>query len=189
MPSEIENEQTPPVDESGEQTEAQTPTEPELSEEDQLRQQCEELQDKNLRLAAELRNTRQRGEREKTEALRYAESDFARELLIVLDDFERTMSSAEATTDVKALADGVRIIYEHFQKVLRSREIEPIEAVGKPFDPTYHEAMLQQPSGEHASGVVMQELARGYKMHGRVIRPTRVIVSSGPSAAAEESEE
>jgi molecular chaperone GrpE len=142
-------------------------------------QEIARLRDENLRLMAELRNLRQRAEREKEEALRYAEADFARELLIVLDDLERTQQSVKNTEDVQAVAEGVRIVYEHFLKVLRGREIEPIKALGRPFDPELHEAMMQQPSEEHPEKTVTQELARGYKMHGRVIRPAKVVVSSG----------
>ncbi len=149
-------------------------------------QEIERLRDENLRLVAELRNLRQRAQREKEEALKYAEADFARELLIVLDDLERTQESARNAEDVQAVTEGVRIVYEHFLKVLRGREIEPIEALGQPFDPERHEAMMQQPSKEHAEKTVMRELARGYKMHGRVIRPARVVVSSGPPAPPEQ---
>jgi molecular chaperone GrpE len=143
-------------------------------------QEIERLHDENLRLMAELRNVRQRAQREKQEALKYAEADFARELLVVLDDLERTRESTKTAADVQAVGEGVRIIYEHFLKVLRGREIEPIEALGQPFDPELHEAMMQQPSEEYPAKTVIQELARGYKMHGRVIRPSKVIVSSGP---------
>jgi len=138
-----------------------------------------ELEDKNLRLMAELRNVNQRAQRERQEALRYAEADFARDLLVILDDLERTTESAQAAKDVAAVAEGVRIVHEHFLKVLGDHGITPIEATDQPFDPHLHEALMQQPSEDHPSGTVMQELARGYKMHDRVIRSTKVIVSSG----------
>lgn len=150
-----------------------------------LRREVEELRDKNLRQVAETQNLQKRFQREKLEALRYAESEFARELLVVLDDFERIQESVKTANDVKSVVDGVRIVHENFLKVLRQHEIEPIDALGKSFDPTYHEAMLQQPSDEHAAGVVMEEMARGYTMHQRVLRPSRVVVSSGPADTAE----
>jgi len=80
-------------------------------------------------------------------------------------------------------------VLEHFFKVLRSRGIAPIEALGRPFDPHLHEAILQQPSQEYPAGVVMQEIATGYTMHDRVLRPARVVVSAGPGPAAANSEE
>lgn len=150
-----------------------------------VRREVEELREKNLRLLAEQRNQQQRAERERAQALKYAEGDFARELLVVLDDLERTRESVEEAADVQAVADGVRIIYEHFLKVLKGHHIEPIEALGQPFDPDLHAAMLQQPSDEHPAGTVMEELTRGYKMHDRVLRHSRVVVSSGPAEAAD----
>ena len=153
-----------------------------------VEQQIAKLRDENLRLMAELRNLGQRAQREKQEALRYAEADFAKELLVVLDDLERTLESAKTTGDVASLAEGVRIVYEHFLKVLRGRQIEPIEALGKPFDPHWHEAMMQQPSEEHPAGTVTNELTHGYRMHDRVIRPAKVVVSGGPPTQATERE-
>jgi molecular chaperone GrpE len=117
--------------------------------------------------------------------LKYAESDLAKDLLVVLDDLERTLESVKSAEDVQPVAEGVRIVYEHFLKVLRGRQIEPIEALGQPFDPQWHEAMMQQSSDEHPAGTVIQEVARGYKMHGRAIRPAKVVVSSGPAAPPE----
>ena len=154
-----------------------------------LRREVEELRDKNLRVIAEAHNQQKRAQREKQESLRYAEADFGRDLLVVLDDLERTLSAAGKATDVQTVIDGVRIVYDHFLKVLAQHHIQPIEAAGQRFDPSYHEAMLQQPSDEHAAGMVVQELARGYQMHERVIRPSRVIVSSGPGPASDEKSE
>jgi molecular chaperone GrpE len=154
-----------------------------------LRNEVGELREKNLRLLADARNSQQRAQRDKDEALKYAEGEFARELLVVIDDLERTLDSAKTAEDVEAVADGVRIIYEHFLKVLRSRGIEPIEAEGQPFDPSFHEALMQQPSEEYPAGTVMQELARGYRMHDRVIRASRVVVSGGPARATGPGEE
>ena len=139
------------------------------------------LKDRNLRLMAEAQNASKRAARERDEAVRFAEFGFARELLVVIDDCERTLESAKDKPGAQALAEGVRIIYEHFVKVLAQRGIKQIEAVGKPFDPAVHEALLQQPSKEQAAGTVMQELARGYTMYERTLRPARVIVSTGPA--------
>ncbi|MCK4340897.1 MAG: nucleotide exchange factor GrpE [Phycisphaerae bacterium] len=153
-----------------------------------LRREVEELREKNLRIIAESQNLQKRAQREQQEAVRFAEAEFVRELLVVLDDFERTQESAKSAADVQSVADGVRIVYEHFLKVLNQHGIKPIEAVGRPFDPTYHAAMMQQPSDEHPAGTVMQEMARGYTMHERVLRPSRVIVSGDPAREQSEAE-
>ncbi len=147
-----------------------------------LRKEIAELQQQNLRLIAEMQNQQRRVRQEKEDALRFAESGFARDLLNVLDDLERTQESAPTATDIKTVAEGVRITYEQFLKVLKSRGIEPIAARGAAFDPSVHEALLQQPSADTPAGVVLQEVARGWKMHERVLRPSRVIISSGPPA-------
>jgi len=155
---------------------------PETDEPAALRREVAELRDKNLRLLADAQNLHKRTQREKDEALRYAEGDFARELLVVLDDLERTRASAQAGADAQALAEGVRIVYEHFLKILQDRGITPIEAVGRPFNPDFHEALLQRPHPTHPAGTVIEEAARGWRMRERVLRPSRVIVSAGPDA-------
>ncbi len=152
----------------------------------QAERERDELKAQNLRLIAEGRNQAARFQREKTEALRYAEADFARDLLVILDDLERTLESAKSGADAAALIDGVRIVHEHFLKVLKDRHVEPIEAVGAEFDPTYHEALMKQASDDVPAGRIIQEVARGYQMHERVLRPSRVIVSGGPAPAEDE---
>lgn len=150
---------------------------------DEVQREVEALRDKNLRLLADMRNMQQRAQREREEALKYAEADFARELLVVLDDLDRAMQAPLQSDEAAKLREGVRIAQEHFVKVLRARGIEPLNTVGAAFDPGLHEALLQQPSDTVPAGTVIQEVARGYRMHSRVIRPARVIVSSGPPSA------
>lgn len=151
-----------------------------------LERERDALQEENLRLIAEGRNQAARFSRERQDALKYANGDFARDLLTVLDDLERTQKSVESATDIKSVTDGVRIVYQHFLKVLEERGIEPIEAVGQEFDPSLHQALLKQASDEHAEGIVIEEAARGYKMHDRVLRPSRVVVSSGPAETGDD---
>jgi molecular chaperone GrpE len=145
-----------------------------------LRRENAELRDKLLRLTAELQNQLKRAQRAQQESQRFAEAELARDLLVVLDDVERAQDAARNIPDAQPVAEGVRIMAEHFQKVLRDHQIVPIDAVGRPFDPVFHEALMQQASNEQPAGVVLQELARGYRMHERVLRHSRVIVSSGP---------
>lgn len=153
-----------------------------------LRKELDDLRGKHLRLQAELQNQQKRAQREQFEAVRFAEATLARELLVVLDDLERTQEAARTANNTQAVADGVRIVYEHFVKILRDHRIAPIEAVGKPFDPSFHEAIMQQPSADHPAGTIIQEIARGYTMHERVLRHSRVIVSSGPPAEEKDKE-
>ncbi len=166
---------------------AATPSKPETgaAELEALRREVEQLRERNLRLLADMRNLQQRAERERAASQQYAEAQLARELLVVLDDLERARQCAAAAEKPETVAEGMRIVHEHFLKVLKSRRIEPIAALGQPFDPQYHEALLHQPSDTYPAGIVSQELARGYTMHQRVLRPARVVVSSGPPLAAQ----
>lgn len=143
----------------------------------QLRREAQELRDKNLRIVAEMQNQQRRAQREKDEALKYAESSFAKELLVVLDGLERARDAAVQSGSAGPVVDGVRIVYEQFLKILADHGIQPVDATGHPFSPDVHEAVMQQPSAEHAPGTVVQQLARGYQMHGRVLRTAKVIVS------------
>ncbi len=149
-----------------------------------LRKEVAELRDKHLRSLAEAQNLHKRAQREKQEAIRFAEGELVRELLVVLDDLERTLASAKSGADAAALTEGVRIVYEHFVKVLAAHGVAALEATGKPFDPAFHEALMQQPHDTVPAGAVIQEATRGYRMHERVLRPSRVIVSAGPAAGA-----
>lgn len=154
---------------------------PAPDEAESLRRQVAELTDKNLRLVAEMQNMQRRAAREREESLRFAEAEFARELLLVMDDLERTREAVKAGHDAAAIADGVRIVFEHFDKVLRSRGIVPIEAAGKPFNADEHEALLQEASADVPAGSVLREIHRGYRMRDRVLRTARVVVSKGNS--------
>lgn len=142
-----------------------------------LKREVDELRERNLRLTAEMRNQLARLQREKEESLRYAESAFAKELLGVLDNLERAVDATASASDPQTVAAGVKIVHEQFLKVLADHGIESILAEGRPFNPDVHEAVMQQPSADVLPGTVLQQLARGYQMHGRVLRPARVIVS------------
>lgn len=145
----------------------------------ELEREIAALKDRNLRLLAEMQNMQRRAQRDKEEALRFAESEFAKQLLVVLDGLERAQEAARDAANPAAVADGVRIVHDQFLKILKDHHIEAIDAVGQPFDPALHEALMQQTSAEAAPGAVIQQLARGYRMHGRVLRPAKVVVAKG----------
>lgn len=142
------------------------------------RSEADEWKDKCLRAKAELLNFQRRAEKDRSDALKYANASLVRALLPVLDDLERTVSSTAASGDnAGALADGAKLTLSNFHKVLREFQIEPIESVGQPFDPQVHEALMQQPSADYPAGTVLQETAKGYRLFDRVLRPAKVIVS------------
>jgi molecular chaperone GrpE len=146
------------------------------------------LKDKLLRARAELVNVQRRAANEKTEALRFAIVDFVRDLLPVVDDFERALKAAEAAGESGEMVAGARLVYENLLKVLNSHDVERIEAEGRPFDPTWHEAVMQQPSAEHPPQTVLRVIQQGYRLHDRLIRPAKVVVSGGPSSGDEAGE-
>jgi molecular chaperone GrpE len=134
--------------------------------------------DKFLRAKAEGVNFQRRVEREREDAIRYAVVPFARALLPILDDLERVIESGCSHPDnAQAIIEGIQLTLANLLKALRDVHVVPIEAEGTSFDPHVHEAMMEQPSDEHAERVVLQVLQKGYILHDRVLRPAKVIVS------------
>ncbi len=146
------------------------------------RSEADEYKDKYLRAVAELSNYRKRSEKDREDALRYANVALVRSLLSVLDNLERVIASAqEHSENAAAILEGAEMTADSFRKVLREHHVVPIEAEGKPFDPAVHEAMMQQPSDQYDTPTVLQVVQEGYKLHDRVVRPARVIVSKPAS--------
>lgn len=140
----------------------------------------EQLEDKLARARAELQNAQRRHGIERGQAIRYANAEVMKSLLGVIDDFERSLAAAEDAGNLQAVVDGVRLVYENLTKALRDHGLTLIPALHEPFDPEVHEAMMQQPSADFPSGTVLNEVAKGYRLHDRVVRPSKVIVSTEP---------
>ncbi len=150
-----------------------------------IKQKDEELanlNDRFLRLAAEMDNTRKRLEREREEAVCYANEQIIKELLPVIDNLERAVQHADKDSDVKTLLEGVKITLRSFISTLERFGCKPFESVGKPFDPAYHEAIMQQETSEHPENTVVQEYQRGYILKDRLLRPAMVVVAKAPSS-------
>jgi molecular chaperone GrpE len=162
--------------EAGSEAKAQAPSEGAPPPEDDTAT----LKDKLLRARAEVANVQRRAANEKAEALRFAVADFVRDLLVVVDDFERALEAAEAAGESGGMVAGAGLVYENLLKVLNNHHVERIEAEGQPFDPTWHEAVMQQPSAEHPPETVLQVVQQGYRLHDRLIRPAKVVVSCEP---------
>ncbi|SFM46164.1 nucleotide exchange factor GrpE [Thermodesulforhabdus norvegica] len=140
-------------------------------------QKIARLNEKILRMAAEMDNTRKRLERERNEAVAYANEQILRELLPVIDNLERAISHANSETDPKALLEGVEITLRSFLSTLERFGCTPFESVGKPFDPSYHEAIMQQETEEYPENTVLQEYQKGYMLKDRLLRPAMVVVA------------
>jgi molecular chaperone GrpE len=149
-----------------------------------LRQRIEELErelreqkDQNLRTVAEFQNTRRRLEERTQEAVQFANRELILGMLPVLDNFERAMAAAEQNKSYEALIGGVALTMRQLQDFLKKHGVEPIDAIGKEFDPNYHEAVVRVEDSEHPENTVVDELQRGYTMHSRVLRPSMVKVA------------
>ncbi|WP_437635179.1 nucleotide exchange factor GrpE [Sorangium sp. So ce854] len=132
-----------------------------------------------LRTAADFDNFRKRSRREVEEAQRRGRESILKDLLPVFDNLERAASHAEGAPDVKSVAEGVRIVAKQFVDTLDRMGIKRIPAVGKPFDPSVHEAIQQIESTEHPAGVVIAEVQPGYILGDYLIRAAMVVVSKG----------
>ncbi len=167
-----------PVDGSDPSSTSDTPVDEAPDTLESLQARIDKLTDSLLRAKADYKNLERRGTVERSEAIRFANAELMRSLLGVMDDFERSLEASASTDSTSALTDGVRLIYENMLKAMTSHGLEPIDALHRPFDPSVHEAMMQQPSAEFPPGTVIQELARGYQLRDRVLRPSKVIVSA-----------
>ena len=154
---------------------------------EEMREQLNQATDRTLRSQAELENYRKRAAREMDEQRRYANLFLMRDLLPVLDNVQRALEAADDSDDsATGLIEGFKMVAEQLQAVLKQYNCLEIAALGETFDPHLHEAVLQQPSDEHAAGMVMQVLLTGYQLHDRVVRPSQVIVSAGTSTQDED---
>jgi len=140
-------------------------------------EELKQLQDRILRMAAEMENTRKRLEREKADSISFANEGLMRGLLPVIDNMERALQHGENDPNCRSLLEGVTMTLKSFGDVLGKYGCVPFDSVGKAFDPNYHEAVMQQGSSEHPEKTVLQELQRGYTLHDRLLRPAMVIVS------------
>src|SRR5438105_6119780 len=142
---------------------------------DRARAEAAEYKDHLLRLKAEFDNYRKRVLKEQTRAVEMASEPLMRRLLEVLDEFELALMAAERKPDLDRFLHGVELVYAKLLDTLRSEGLERIDAQGKPFDPSMHEALMQSGEGE-GEPVVADVLRQGYTLRGHVIRPAGVKV-------------
>ena len=158
-----------------------------------LEAEVADLKDKLLRALAEAENVRRRAERDKVEISKYAVAGFAREILPVADNLRRALDSIDQKTrqeneTVETLAVGVEMTERDMLNAFERIRITPIEALGQKFDHNLHEAMFEIEDKDQPEGTVVQVLQTGYMLGERLLRPARVGVSKGESAAAPEAE-
>ncbi|MBI4587746.1 MAG: nucleotide exchange factor GrpE [Candidatus Rokubacteria bacterium] len=182
------SEETTPVEPS--QSE---PSQPELSQtEDEptrlqraLEEKSREAEahyDRYLRAAAELDNARKRAQRDREEYIRFANESLLREILPVLDNFDRALGAARLSTEAQGFVAGVELIQRELLKVLEKFGVTPYSALGQPFDPERHEAVQRVVKPDAPDMTVVEETLRGYLLNGRVLRPAMVVVAVPPDS-------
>jgi len=155
----------------------------EIVEELTVEQQLAQAGDNNMRLLAEIDNLRKRSQRDMQQQLKYAALPVISEMLSVIDDLHRTLEASQSGGDVDAFTGGVEIVVQSFTSVLEKYQCVAIKAeAGEAFDVKLHEAISLQPSNQFDANVILAVVQQGYQMHDRVIRPSQVVVSSGPAA-------
>ena len=168
---------------------SETPEEPEISEKPDSAEPAEkpaepDWKDQYARTLADFDNYRKRVARDREELAQFAAKDILKDLLPTVDNLALALEKAENKDD--PFVQGVKLAYDGFLKALADHGATPIDSKGEPFDANYHEALAQLPSADVAEGVVMNEVKRGWLLHGKLLRAAQVVVSSGaPEKPAE----
>ena len=145
-------------------------------------QKADEYYDRLLRTSAEFDNYKKRTTREMRDVVRYANEKLLKELLSVVDNLERAIISAQQdNAEDDALLEGVRLTLNEIEKILERHNVQPVKALGEPFDPNFHQAMMQAESEDQPVNTVIQEMQKGYVLHDRLLRPAMVVVSKAKS--------
>jgi len=186
----IEEGQSPPAQANGSETKIE-PTQPEAPEApagdiDRQLAEAQEMAaqnyDKMLRMAAELDNLKKRAVRDLDDMRKFANEIVFKDLLDVLDNLQRALDAANAPdATLDALSQGVGLTLAQLEKIFDKHNVKPIVAVGQPFDPRFHQAMMQEASGQHPANTVTKELQRGFTIHDRLLRAAMVVVSAPPA--------
>ena len=142
--------------------------------------QRDEYFDKLQRAHADFVNYQKRAKTQADADRLYLIKPLALDILDALDNFDRAIETARSG-GARAIAEGLVMVEKQFVAALNKHGVEPIPALGQPFDPNFHEAIMQQPDATHPEGTVVAEFARGYKLNDRVIRPSKVAVSIRPA--------
>ncbi|MEM6731217.1 MAG: nucleotide exchange factor GrpE [Myxococcota bacterium] len=156
--------------------------EPEAANESQ-----QELKEQMLRLAADFDNYRKRSRREVDDAKRFGIEALLRDVLPVMDNFERALATTPEDDD-HPLVQGIKMVKKQFIDVLDQYGVKGFDSLGLSFDPELHEALSQMPSAEHGAGTILNEHERGYMIHDRLLRPARVVVAMPPPQETQEAE-
>jgi molecular chaperone GrpE len=172
-----ENEIPTPESPETEAPAAENQGEESISNEEKLMRERDEWKDKYMRLYAEFDNFRKRSAKERSEYIMYASADLMKELLPVLDDFERAMAANESNPDPVLMKEGMMLIHNKFARAMDQKGLKGIDSTHKPFDVDYHEAITKIPAPtEDLKGKVVDTIEKGYALHDKVIRYAKVVI-------------
>ena len=156
----------------------------------QLKKKDEELAEQKgdfLREKADLENFRKRLIKDKADAVQFANQRLLKELLQINDNLDRALDASN--TSLETFKEGVEMIQKQFATFLKNQKVEPIEARGKPFDPSLHEVMTQQESEEHEENTDIQEYSKGYTLNGRILHSAKVVIAKKPATKEKKRKE
>ncbi len=142
-----------------------------------LKQQLEEEQDRTVRLRADFENYKRRVQKDKEADYKYRAQSLLSDLLPVLDNLERALAVEATSEEAISLTKGVDMVYRSLVAAVEKEGLESVESEGKPFDPNLHHAVMQEKDESQDSGIVLQELQKGYKLKDRILRPAMVKVN------------
>ena len=145
-----------------------------------LQADLDRFRDLAMRSQADFENYKKRAVREKEEAIRFANSSLLERLIAIIDNFELGLSSARTEGEQSPIYSGMMLVLKQLNDFLADNGLQPIEAEGRPFDPNWHEAIAHEPSNKVPEGKVIRQTRRGYRFKDRLLRPSSVVVSSGP---------
>ena len=163
---------------------------PDIKKEESVEEKLKSTQEKLLRTMAEMENQRKKFEKEKEEAFEFGGFNFARESLSLLDNIDRAITSFKNDENLKdnkdssKIIDGIDVIKKDLISIFKRSGIESIECINKKFDPNFHQAMLEIENNTKESGIIIQEIQKGYMMKDRLLRPSLVGVTKKPPEKA-----
>ncbi len=145
-----------------------------------LQADLDRFRDLALRSQADFDNFKKRSAREKEDAIKYANSSLLERLIAIVDNFELGLAAAKSEGEKSPVYSGMSMVFKQLSDFLADNGLQPIDAEGQQFDPNLHEAIAHEASPSVAEGVVLRQMRRGYKLKDRLLRPSSVVVSSGP---------
>lgn len=151
-------------------------------------EEAAENYDRFLRVSADLENYKKRVSKEKADLIRYGNEELIKELLPVIDNLERALEHTSSDGAQEGIVDGVSMTLQQFLGILQRFGVTPITVEGEPFDPTKHEAVMEQPTDDYNPGHVVAELQKGYFLNDRLVRPAKVAVAKAQENAESEKE-